>query len=303
MWKNIVEKYKVIKKGDYYFIDCDEFLKKYKNFEKELIYNPRENSYTHLVIKKIKFDDFLSKWQVSDASKWYLEHAKRGNAFIGVGDIDHKTLHIHPLVPDNNRTMKANNDNDLTEYIEKYPKDAFINMPIIHRLPKDNDPKWKININCFSNGGTSHGTLLGLINEKKFKNKPIMNTMGFAVIHTGEEGDKIKMKAQGGLFMSAIRNRSNFLNHGAPEKYVAIDEGKYLYLCREPFNNENEILDQMLTLKLEEHEVMDNPNFVYIPLKLTERLSRKLASVINENKSLKNSLKIFSGTDVFTKIN
>lgn len=157
----------------------------------------------------------MSKMRLTKEAKVFLNNAKRGNAFVGIGDMETGKLYVHPLYKDNDRSVPVNDPNDLTNYSGPFPKNCFaynkyISHSVVAVVNMDKAEASKV-LQEF--GGTSHQQLLQLISKKSTN---IMTSnfhpryFGFSIFHNGGKNDRIL--GDNGKVKASLRIASNSIN-------------------------------------------------------------------------------------------
>ena len=300
MWKLICKKYKVKKINKIYFFDAFKVQENFKMLSIDKIFCPIEKQIKNVMIIDVKLNDLAKGFNLTRPSLEFLENSKRGNAFCGIIDLVSHEIHLHPLYPDHERTLRTLNKDELTPYTGEYPDEAFIKMPIVHSydiFTKNHPDITNNKITWYSSGGTSHKTLEELICKKEGeKNENNERFIGFTIINTcpDEHGKYILSKDL--KIKSAFRNRSRAFNTKKPTKFFMTDDEKYVAVSEKEFNDEDKILENMYFTRRKFHDQLYSP---YLPQNLSKKIAIFISEKISKNKKLKETLLIFNETDIF----
>lgn len=287
----VFENHNIKSNEEFYYVDLEKFMKKYKGiYELDIVFS--ETVPKHEVVLKIfNWDDF----KLTKASSVFLENSDRGVSFIGIGDLEKKLLHVHPLIPDNGRTTPAADESELSFYKGIYDSSAFVDKPIMHNSSKEKAKglRWGIDFVSLAVGTQAHSTLLKYIANLEMSDGKTY--FGFSVLDTGkdEKGNPIKIKS--GKKKASFRLRSNSLNNQVPKKWTVHNlkdypGKKYIKLGMHKIYNYDS-LEMMLNA--------NTPKTALLPQNASKRLAKAISNQITHNKRLKESLVDFENTDVF----
>lgn len=95
---------------------------------------------------------------------------------------------------------------------------------------------------------------------------------------------------------SAFRNRSRAFNTKKPTKFFITDNGNYVAVSGNKFDDDNKILEQMYFTR---QKFYDEAYLLYLPQNLSKKIANFISEKISKNKKLKETLLIFNGTDIF----
>lgn len=273
-----------------YYVEKDKFLDKYKDTYEIDTAVSDEGEKISVLVRKYDWN----KFKLTKASIVFLENSDRGVSFVGIGNLKTHTLEIHPLFPDNQRTIPVANESDLASYKGIYDSEAHEKMPIVHSPTAKMAKHLVPGVDYVRPLGTSHSTFLNIIGKKKGEEDK--DFFGFSIVDSGKDEKNDYIKTVQGKKKSAFRLRSNTFNSHAPGKMRIVElkeypGKKYLKLGQNEVDN---------------YETLENNLLFYtkkdprIPQNIAAILSNSISQQIVKNKRLKEALFNYKDTDAFS---